>query len=114
MLCVLFCGFYLTLTTSCANQGVGPAGGPKDTIPPTILSCSPVPLETNFSGKDIAITFDEYVVADKLNEEMIVSPPLGKKPTVSTKGKTLLIRLKKELITDRTYSFDFGRSNQRL
>ncbi len=108
VLCVLFCGFYLTLTTSCANQGVGPAGGPKDTIPPTILSCSPVPLETNFSGKDIAITFDEYVVADKLNEEMIVSPPLGKKPTVSTKGKTLLIRFEEELITDRTYSFDFG------
>lgn len=108
VLCVLLCGFYLTLTTSCANQGVGPAGGPKDTIPPTILSCSPVPFETNFSGKDIAITFDEYVVADKLNEEMIVSPPLGKKPTVSTKGKTLLIRFEEELIKDRTYSFDFG------
>ncbi|HUM89745.1 MAG TPA: Ig-like domain-containing protein, partial [Prolixibacteraceae bacterium] len=73
-----------------------------------ILSCSPVPFETNFSGKDIAITFDEYVVADKLNEEMIVSPPLGKKPTVSTKGKTLLIRFEEELIKDRTYSFDFG------
>jgi len=98
---------YLALTTSCADQGIGPSGGPKDSIPPVIIGCVPANLQTQFSGKEIQITFDEFVVADNLTEKLIISPPLGKKPTIKIKGKSLLVKMEEDLIPDRTYSFDF-------
>jgi hypothetical protein len=106
---VLFLGiFYVVFFTSCANQGVGPGGGPKDSIPPVIVNCIPTPSQTQFAGKEIIITFNEYIVPDNLAEKLIISPPLGKKPTIKTAGKSIIVKMEEDLIPDRTYSFDFG------
>jgi hypothetical protein len=106
-LAILLMPFYLSLSTSCADQGIGPSGGPKDSIPPEIVDCIPANLQTQFSGKEIQISFNEFVVADNLNEKLIISPPLGKKPTIKINGKSLFVKLEEDLIPDRTYSFDF-------
>lgn len=84
-----------------------PTGGPKDSIPPNVLRITPEINSTNVRSNKIRIYFDEYVVADKLNEKMIVSPPQKKRPTFKMKGKSLEIELKDTLRKDVTYSIDF-------
>lgn len=98
---------YIVTSNSCANQGAGPGGGPRDSIPPFITNSIPVPFQTNFVGKEIQLSFNEYVVADNLSGLLVVSPPLAEKPTIKTKGKTIMVRFNEDLIPSRTYSIDF-------
>ena len=44
----------------CANIS-SPQGGPKDSLPPIIVSATPGFGTTNFTGKEIYIGFNEYV-----------------------------------------------------
>lgn len=98
---------FIVFSNSCANQGIGPQGGPKDSIPPVIVSSSPSLFEKNFKGNQIEITFDEYIVIDKLNEKIVFSPPLSKKPTIKTQGKSVIIKAEEDFQPNRTYSIDF-------
>ena len=41
----------LALLSGCANRGQGPQGGPKDSIPPTLLKETPLNGTCNFKGK---------------------------------------------------------------
>ena len=50
----------IALFTSCANIGM-PKGGPKDVTPPKVLKSIPKNYSTLFKGKEIEITFDEYI-----------------------------------------------------
>ena len=97
---------YLVFTSSCANTGM-PTGGPKDSIPPVLISTVPKYLETNYKGEDVRLTFDEYVVYDELSQKLVVSPPMKKKPVFKSKGKTLIVEFKEKLKDSTTYSLDF-------
>ena len=59
----------------CANV-VSPTGGPKDKLPPVVLLASPENQSTMFHGKEIHITFDEYVTLNNPNSNILISPPL--------------------------------------
>ncbi|MBP7507632.1 MAG: Ig-like domain-containing protein [Prolixibacteraceae bacterium] len=96
----------IIFSNSCANQGIGPQGGPKDTIPPVIVNSSPSLFEKNFKGNQIEITFNEYIVLDKLNEKIVFSPPLSKKPTIKIQGKSVIIKAEEDFQPNRTYSID--------
>ena len=98
---------YIFSSNSCANQGVGPTGGDKDTIVPVIVNSKPNPFETNYTGNEIQLTFDEYVVNDNLNSKLVVSPPLAEKVSIKIKGKSIVVKINEDLIPDRTYSIDF-------
>ena len=97
---------YLVFTTSCANVGT-PTGGPKDSIPPVLVSTNPKYLATNYKGPDIRLTFDEYVVYSELSQKLVVSPSMKKKPVFKSKGKTLIVEFREDLKDSTTYSFDF-------
>jgi len=97
---------YLAFTTSCANTGM-PSGGPKDTIPPVLVSTIPEFLATNYNGTDIRLTFDEYISYDDLSQKLVISPPMKKKPVFKSKGKTLIVEFKDKLKDSTTYSLDF-------
>jgi hypothetical protein len=84
-----------------------PRGGPKDKTPPTIVKSIPEANQVNFKENKVRITFNEFVVADELNEKFIVSPPTTKKPTFKTKGKTFIVDLNEKLHPNTTYSLDF-------
>ena len=81
-----------TLSRSCANTTTPPSGGPKDTIPPVLISVSPENNTTNFplTGGKIQILYDEYTVV-KTPAEIIVSPPSKKKPTTKIKNKYIVV-----------------------
>ncbi|MBR6774629.1 MAG: Ig-like domain-containing protein [Bacteroidales bacterium] len=100
--------FALVLSlTRCANV-VSPTGGPKDTVPPIVLQASPENQSTNFSGKEIHITFDEYVTLNNPNNNIMISPPLENNPEYKLNGKSLIIKFKEPLKSDVTYSINFG------
>jgi hypothetical protein len=97
------------LCWNCAQQG-SPTGGPRDKDPPVVLECTPPNYSTRFDAKKILITFDEYVVLDNVNQELIVSPPMEEKPEVKLRKKTVIIQFEEALKSNTTYTFNFGSS----
>ena len=97
---ILFCW-------SCAQQG-SPSGGPLDEDPPVALESDPPNYSTRFKAKKIEVTFDEYIVLENVNQQLIVSPPMEEQPEVKLKKKTLIIEFEEELKTNTTYTFNFG------
>jgi len=95
------------ISWSCAQQG-SPAGGPRDEDPPAILESDPPNYSVLFEAKKILITFDEYIVLDNVNQELIVSPPMEEKPEVKLRKKTLIIEFEEDLKPNTTYTFNFG------
>lgn len=96
----------MLLVLSCAKISA-PSGGPKDTEPPVILKSFPGNSSVMFTGKSFTITFDEFVVLDRITEKFMVSPPLAKKPDIRLKGKSLLVTWEDELADSTTYTFYF-------
>jgi uncharacterized protein (DUF2141 family) len=91
----------------CAKQA-SPTGGPKDETPPEIVKSIPVSGVTNFKGKEIEITFNEYLQLDKLTEKFMISPPLNEKPDIYLRGKSLFIRFREDMKDSTTYTLYFA------
>ncbi|MDX9729947.1 MAG: Ig-like domain-containing protein, partial [Bacteroidales bacterium] len=96
----------MLLAFSCAKISA-PTGGPKDNDPPVILKSLPGNNTVMFTGKEFEITFDEYVVLDRITEKFMVSPPLAKKPEIKLKGKSLVVTWEDDLADSTTYTFYF-------
>ena len=91
---------------SCAKIG-RPTGGPRDKVPPVVVETVPVAGSTNFSGVKIEITLNEYVALDNINDNLLVSPPMKKKPKVWIRGKSVVAEFEEDLKDSTTYSFNF-------
>ena len=99
--------------SGCAKRG-SPTGGPVDSIPPVLINASPKINSTNFDSKEIRLTFDEFVKLDKVDEQLIISPPLNKssyevKP-LNGVTKKVFLEFIDSLETETTYSINFGNS----
>ena len=75
------------LLTGCANRGIGPQGGPKDTIPPVVVKETPANGSNHFTDKKIEILFNEYLQLDNVQTNLLVSPPQQVPPEVKAQGK---------------------------
>ena len=95
------------LAQRCANA-VAPTGGPKDNTPPRVVEAVPENRNTNFNGKKIEITFDEYITLENANQNVMISPPMTEKPDIKLKNKTVVIKFKEPLAANTTYSISFG------
>ena len=96
----------------CANRG-SPTGGEIDIEPPIVLKANPPNFSTNFMSDEIEIFFNEYIRLNKLQTELIVSPPIDPLPLIMPMGsadKLLTISDLDSLKDDTTYSFHFGES----
>ena len=102
---------FLLSFVDCAKKGT-PSGGQRDSIPPVIVKSNPENYSINFSGKEIRISFDEYIRLKDLQKELIISPPLKNLPTITplSASKTLKIKILDTLNENTTYSFNFGNS----
>ena len=96
----------LYLIGACAKISA-PSGGPRDRTPPVVVKSIPENGAKNFRGKRFAITFDEYVALDNINEKFMVSPPMKKKPRVFIKGKSVIVEFEEDLKDSTTYTFYF-------
>ncbi len=100
---------WIVIISSCANMGM-PTGGPRDSIPPVLLETSPEFKALNYKGDEVRFTFNEYITTEAISEELVISPPLSKRPIIRTKSKTLIIEFNEDLQDSSTYSLDFKNS----
>lgn len=91
----------------CASIGM-PQGGPKDETPPVMLGSKPEANARNWDKKKIELYFDELVNVQKASENVVVSPPQKKPPTVSNIMRKIVVELQDSLQADQTYTIDFG------
>ncbi|BDD02522.1 Ig-like domain-containing protein [Aureibacter tunicatorum] len=106
-------GFSISFMTwmSCASISQ-PTGGPKDSIPPSIISSTPKDQSIDFTGDRIKLTFDEWVQLNNPTKEMIITPDLGGKVMTKLKGKSVEIRFLQPLDSNTTYTINFQNSIQ--
>lgn len=96
---------------SCAKRG-SITGGLKDTLAPVLKVSFPKNFNTNFKGKEVKLTFDEYIKLKDLNKQLIISPPMVNEPIISPTNvsKYINIKILDTLLPNTTYSFNFGQS----
>lgn len=100
--------YFVSVTgTGCAQIG-SPTGGPRDSLPPVLISARPELLTTNFTGNRIVLTFDEYIDVQEIQANLLVSPFPKNNPQVDFKLKTVTVKLKDTLLPNTTYAINFG------
>src|SRR5688572_27951490 len=96
----------LLFASSCAKQ-TSPTGGPKDTIPPVLVSVIPQREAINFEGQSMELEFSETVITNNPKEQLIITPSIGKEFDVKAKKKKVVINFESELADSTTYTFNF-------
>ena len=94
---------------SCANTSQRPEGGPKDTIPPVLLTVYPQPKATNvpLEGMEFLFGFDEYFTIKEAGN-IYLSPPLQKRAKTKIKGKYLLVYFEEPFTANTTYTLSLN------
>ncbi|WP_108869477.1 Ig-like domain-containing protein [Aquimarina aquimarini] len=109
---ILLVAASIIIIVGCAKKG-SITGGPKDETPPVVVKAFPPNFSTSFNKKEIRIYFDEYVKLKDAQKQIIVSPPMDPKPTITPMGsanKFIKIKFIDTLLENTTYSINFGES----
>jgi hypothetical protein len=107
---VLFCmaAYISTLSSGCANI-IPPSGGPRDSLPPQLLSATPKDSTLNFKSDRITFTFDEYIDDPQdLSNNVIFTPTFEQNPDIIVKARTMTLRFRDSLLPNTTYTLNFG------
>ncbi len=99
----------------CAVKGGQLEGGERDETPPVIIQEKSTPnFQTHFSERTIILNMDEWVKLEKAYTQVLISPPLEKRPDINVKGRGVVIEFHDEevLRENATYSINFGESIQ--
>lgn len=91
----------------CANI-IPPAGGPKDSLPPILMEANPPDSTVNFKGREITLTFDEYVDLNDTRTNLLFTPLFQNNPVIEARLRTLTIKFREELEANTTYVLNFG------
>jgi len=103
---ILLILLFEVLLSECANPKA-PTGGPKDTIPPTLLESFP-PAETiNFDEQEIRLVFDERITADKLSSNLIITPNIEIKYKTFIKKDEFVIKFEEPFPDSTTITLNF-------
>lgn len=102
---------YSLFVLACARQTT-PTGGPKDSIPPTLISSIPKHGQVNFKGKTIQLAFSESIILNNPKEQLIITPDLGKDADVKSKKNQVILTLAEDLKENTTYSINFRETVQ--
>lgn len=94
------------LFSGCANP-VSPTGGPKDSIPPCLINSHPLTGSTNFKEQEITLDFSEYINADKLTQNLVITPRTDIKYKHLIKKNQLSIKFETSFADSTTFSLNF-------
>jgi uncharacterized protein (DUF2141 family) len=101
---LLFAGAAMHM--GCANI-IPPTGGPKDTLPPVLLTAAPVEFAKHVSGNKIVFKFDEYIDYKDIRTELVVNPVPKIDPITDSHLQTVTVKLKDTLQPNTTYTLNF-------
>ncbi|MDR2927714.1 MAG: Ig-like domain-containing protein [Cytophagaceae bacterium] len=107
LLFIALLGIFIYMGGGCASTGY-PEGGPKDEAPPMMVKSTPALNALNFKGKEIVISFNEIIVIKDVFTKLIISPPVNKRPAVTSRGRDLVIKFEEDLQPNTTYTLDFS------
>lgn len=91
----------------CANIG-SPTGGPRDTIPPILLESDPINGSTLFQKQEFALTFSEFVKADKIQQQLIITPITENKYKTTVKKNVVILKFENPFQDSTTYNLNFA------
>ncbi len=94
------------LIGSCAQQ-TAPSGGPKDTIPPTLILSIPEHQSLRIHESTVYLEFDEPINSSKLKEQLIITPFIESKYTLKYKKKSITLSFDEPFDSSTTYTFNF-------
>lgn len=92
---------------SCAVM-VPPGGGPKDTLPPVLVAATPKDSSLQFNSERIVLEFNEYVLLQNVQQELMTYPMMKKVPNISGYLRKVTIDFKETLLPNTTYALNFG------
>lgn len=95
------------LLSRCANMRA-PTGGPRDTIPPVLLNADPNNGATNVKTQEFRLEFSEFVKADKIQQQLIITPKIDNKYKTVAKKNILLLKFEDPFEDSTTYNFNFA------
>ncbi len=95
------------LVGACASQGV-PTGGPKDELPPKLLSTVPRDQSTNYRGNQVKLVFDEYLDLKNIKQELTITPTIKGDYQYKLKKNILTLDFDSAFADSVTYVLDFG------
>lgn len=90
----------------CANPQ-SPTGGPKDTIPPSLVYSEPSTGEINVKQTTFTLEFSEFIQADRLTQNLIITPRTKIRYKHIVKKNELIIKFEEPLADSTTYSLNF-------
>jgi hypothetical protein len=99
----------MLLDQSCANI-IPPTGGPRDSLPPRLISVNPDNNSINVDPKRIVFNFDEFLEVKDIQQNVTVSPVPKHDPGIEYKLRTVTIKVRDTLEPNTTYTIDFGKS----
>ena len=105
----------MLLIWGCAVKGGQLEGGERDETPPSILEeKSTANFQTQFTERTIILSMDEWVKLEKPFTQVLISPPLEKRPDINVKGRAVIVAFDEEetLRENATYSINFGEAIQ--
>src|SRR3954452_21949263 len=100
MLCMMWMG------TSCANI-IPPTGGPRDSLPPVLVTATPKDSALQFKTNKITLNFDEYLKVDNPTENVVVWPNPKVRPEITSKMRVVTNREKDTLEPNTSYTINF-------
>lgn len=102
--------FIITLLICSCAQISAPTGGERDNTPPKLKSENPVNKSTNFTGKEINLTFDEWIQPlQNPKSQVIISPNVDPFPKFEVERNHVKIKFKENTLQpNTTYSLFFG------
>ncbi len=102
----ILCAIGSLFLITCAKQ-TSPTGGPKDTIPPTLITSRPANQQTDFNQTTIELTFNEQLLLNNPKEQIIINPDTGIPFDAQVKKNTATIKFESELNSNTTYVINF-------
>ena len=106
--------FCAAFTVRCATVNNNLTGGPKDTLPPVIVSMLPDNFSTHYptigNNRRIYVEFNEFVQIKDQQKEFYTSPQMKKKPLITVRGRGIMIQIRDTLLENQTYALNFGSS----
>ncbi|HMI79130.1 MAG TPA: Ig-like domain-containing protein [Ferruginibacter sp.] len=98
----------ITVTNAGCAQIGAPTGGPRDSLPPRLVSALPQLNSTNISGNRITLNFNEYIELKEPQTNILISPYPKRSPNIDFKLRAVTVRLRDTLMPNTTYSINFG------
>jgi len=97
------------LLWNCASQSQ-PTGGPRDSIPPNLISSIPENQSLNYRENLIELEFNELIAAANIKTELIITPRIEAEYDFKLRKGRLILEFEEDFRDSTTYTFNFRES----